>query len=193
MKLKQCKNKPHQYLLKYFSTIVRNVSKLSIIFISFSNTTSIGYVGGFGEILKECNSLSHSLAHQGSAVDVGYCDPTYDFTASLVIGNQVIPSQETQGVREAYVHLMHCADNPLLVRSEDYKTQAFMFGFNLQKIESASYSGLDLKNSSIAVIRIRPLDGSTLYTSKYMPTRMYIHMVHDCILETRSNSVTFYD
>ena len=63
----------------------------------------------------------HPLAHQGSAVDVGYYDPTYDLTASLVIGNQVIPSQEIQGVREAYVHLMHCADNPLLVRSEAYK------------------------------------------------------------------------
>ena len=176
-----------------FTTIVRNVSKLNKIYISFSNTTSTGYVGGFGEILKEYNSLYHPLAHQGSAVDVGYYDPTYDLTASLVIGNQVIPSQEIQGVREAYVHLMHCADNPLLVRSEDYKTQAFMFGFNLQKLESAAYTGLNSKNNSNLVVKIRPLDGSTLYSSDFMPTRMYIHMVHECILEIRSNSVTFYD
>ena len=92
-----------------FTTIVRNVSKLNRMFISFSITTITGYVGGFGEILEEYNSLYHPLAHQGSAVDVGYYDPTYDLTASLVIGNQVIPSQEIQGVREAYVHLMHCA------------------------------------------------------------------------------------
>ena len=107
-----------------FTTIVGNVFKLNKIFIPLSNTTSKGYVGGFGEILKEYNSLYHPLAHQGSAVDVGYYDPTYDLTASLVIGHQVVPSQEIQGVREAYVHLMHCADNPLLDRSEDYKTQA---------------------------------------------------------------------
>ena len=176
-----------------FTTIVRNVSKLNKICISFSNTTSTGYVGGFGEILKEYNSLYHPLAHQGSAVDSGYYDPIYDLTASLVIGNQVIPSQEIQGVREAYVHLMHCADNPLLVRSEDYKTQAFMFGFNLQKLESAAYTGLKLNNNSIAVIKIKPLDGTTLYSSSFMPTRIYIHMVHECILEIRSNSVTFYD
>ena len=75
-----------------FTTIARNVSKLNKICISFSNTTSKGYVGGFGEILKEYNSLYHPLAHQGSAVDVGYYDPVYDLTASLVIGNQVIPS-----------------------------------------------------------------------------------------------------
>ena len=31
-----------------------------------------------------------------------------------------------------YVHLIHCAGNPLLVRPGDYKPQAFMFGFNLQ-------------------------------------------------------------
>ena len=129
-----------------FSTVVRNVSKLNKMCISFFNTTSKGYVGGFGEILIEYNSLYHPLAHQGSAVDVGYYDPVYDLTASLVIGNQVTPSQEIQGVREAYVHLMHCADNPLLVRSEDYKTQAFMFGFNLQKLESAAYSSLNLRN-----------------------------------------------
>ena len=176
-----------------FTTIVRNVSKLNKMFISFSNTTSTGYVGGFGEILKEYNSLYHPLAHQGSAVDAGYYDPIYDLTASLVIGNQVIPSQEIQGVREAYVHLMHCADNPLLVRSEDYKTQAFMFGFNLQKLESANYTGMNLKNNSNMVVKIKPLDGTTLYTSEFMPTRMYIHMVYETILEIRSNSVTFYD
>ena len=176
-----------------FTTIVRNVCKLNTMFISFSNTTSTGYVGGFGEILKEYNSLYHPLAHQGSAVDSGYYDPIYDLTASLVIGNQVIPSQEIQGVREAYVHLMHCADNPLLVRSEDYKSQAFMSGFNLQKLESAAYTGLNLKNNSNAVIKIKPLDGTTLYSSSFMPTRMYIHMVHECILEIRTNSVTFYD
>ena len=72
--------------------------------ISFSNTTSTGCVGGFGEILKGYNSLYHPLAHQGSAADSGYYDPIFDLTASLVIGNQVIPSQEIQGVREAYVH-----------------------------------------------------------------------------------------
>ena len=60
---------------------------LNYIFFSCSNTTSKGYVGGFGEILKEYNSLYHPLAHQGSAVDVGYFDPIYDLTASLVIDN----------------------------------------------------------------------------------------------------------
>ena len=71
-----------------FATIVRNVSKLNKL--SFSNTTSTGYVGGFGEILKEYNSLYHPLAHQGSAVDSGYYGPMCDLTASLVIGHQVI-------------------------------------------------------------------------------------------------------
>ena len=101
-----------------FTTIVRNVTKLNKMLISFSNTTDTGYVRGFGKNLKGYNSLYHPVAHQGSAVDSGYYDPIYDLTASLVIGNQVIPSQEIQVVREAYVHLMCCADNPLLVRSE---------------------------------------------------------------------------
>ena len=50
------------------------------------------------------------------------------------------------------------------------------------------------------VVKIRPLDGAYLYgtgntahPAGIMPERMYIHMVHECILEIRSNSVTFYD
>ena len=110
----------------------------------------------------------------------------------MVIGNQVIPSQEILGVREDYIHLMHCADNPLLVRSEDYKTQAFMFGFNLQKLESANYTGMNPKNTSNMIVKTRPPDGTTLCSSNFLQTRMYIHMVHECILEIRSNSVTFF-
>ena len=75
---------------------------------------------------------------------------------------------------------MRCVNNPLLVRSEDYKTQAFMFGFNLQKLESAANTGMNLKNNSNMVVKIRPLHGSTLYTSKFMQTRMYIHMATKC-------------
>ena len=60
-----------------FTIIIRNVSKLQKICISFSNITSKGYIGGFGEILKEYNSLYHPLAHQGSAVDVRYYNAKY--------------------------------------------------------------------------------------------------------------------
>ena len=156
-----------------FTTIVRDVSKLNKIFISFSNTSDNCYVGSFGPNLKEYNSLYHPLSQQ-SAVDSGYYNPIYVLTASLVIGNQVIPSQEIQGVREAYVHLMHCADNPLLVRSKGYKTQAFMFGFNLQKLESAAYSGMNLKNNSNMVVKICPLDGAIfIWNWKYSSSSRY--------------------
>ena len=83
--------------------------------------------------------MYHPLARVTN--DLGYYDPEHDLSASLIIRNQVIPSQEIQGVREAYAHLMHCADKPISVRAEDYRSHAFMYGFNLQKIESAFYTG----------------------------------------------------
>ena len=43
------------------------------------------------------------------------------------------------------------------------------------------------------VIKIKALDGSTLYSEKKMAERIYMLLVHECILEIRSNSVTFYD
>ena len=88
---------------------------------------------------------------------------------------------------------MHCSDKPMLVRAEDYRSHAFMYGFNLQKLESANYTGMNLKNNSNMVIKIKALDGSTLYTENKMAERVYMLMVHECILEIRSNSVTFYD
>ena len=111
----------------------------------------------------------------------------------MIIGNQVIPSQEIQGVREAYAHLMHCADKPILVRVEDYRSHVFMYGFNLQELESADYTGMNLAHNSIMVVKIKALSGSTLYTESKMAERLYILMVHECMLEIRSNSVTFYD
>ena len=175
-----------------FTTIVRNVSKLNKLFISFSNATQKGYVGGYGELLKPYNFMYHPLAHVTN--DLGYYDPEHDLSASLVIGNQVIPSQEIQGVREAYAHLMHCADKPMLVRAEDYRSHAFMYGFNLQKLESANYTGMNLKNNSNMVVKIKALEGSTLYSAPgKMAERIYMLLVHECILEIRSNSVSFYD
>ena len=43
--------------------------------------------------------MYHPLAHVTG--DKGRYDPEHDLSASLIIGNQVIPSQEIQGVREA--------------------------------------------------------------------------------------------
>ena len=118
-----------------FTTIVRNVSKLNKLYIYFSNATQKGNVGGYGELLKEYNFTYHPLAHATN--DKGYYDPEHDLPASLIIDNQVISSQEIQGIREAYVHLMHCADKPMLISAEDYRSHAFMYGLHLQKLESA--------------------------------------------------------
>ena len=145
-----------------FTTIVRNVSKLDRRYISFSNATQKGYVGGYGEVLKESNFMYHPLAHVTN--NLGYYDPEHDLSASLMIRNQVVPSQEIQGVREAYAHLMHCADKPILVRAEEYRSHAFMSGFNLQKLESAFYTGTNLKNNSKMAVKIKVMEGSTLYS-----------------------------
>ena len=68
-----------------------------------------------------------------------------------------------------------------------------MFGLNLMKFENSSYTGMNLKNNSNMVLRVKPLDGTTLYTSAVMPKTLYLLLQHECILEIRSNSVTFFD
>ena len=62
-----------------------------------------------------------------------------------------------------------------------------MYGLNLQKLESANYTGMNLKNNSNMVVKIKALDGATLYTESKMAEGLYMLMVHECILEIRSN------
>ena len=75
----------------------------------------------------------------------------------------------------------------------------FLRGFNLKKLNSANYTGLNLKNNSNMVVRVKPLYGTDLYTTDngtdtgLMPDKMYIVIEHECILEIKAQSVIFYD
>ena len=80
-----------------------------------------------------------------------------------------------------------------------YRTNSFLAGFNLKKLNSANYTGLNLKNNSNMVVRVKPLYGTDLYTTDngtdtgLMPDKMYIVIEHGCILEIKAQSVIFYD
>ena len=61
----------------------------------------------------------------------------------------------------------------------------------IYKLESAAYTGMNLKNNSNMVVKIKAMESSTLYNNNYMAEILYMLMVRECILEIRSNSVTF--
>ena len=180
-----------------FTTIVRNVSKADNIFISFYS--NFGYKGGFGELLKPHNLLDHPLSY-GSGVHTRqqyYED--LDLSFQLSIGNTVIPEMPTMGVAENYKHLQETRNNHVSIKPHMYRTNSFLAGFNLKKLNSANYTGLNLKNNSSMVVRVRPLNGTKLYTEDngtdtgLMPDKMYIVIEHECILEIKAQSVIFYD
>ena len=80
-----------------------------------------------------------------------------------------------------------------------YRTNSFLAGFNLKKLNSANYTGLNLKNNSNMVVRVKPMYGTRLFTADngvdtgVMPQKMYIVIEHECILEIKAQSVIFYD
>ena len=180
-----------------FTTIVRNISKADNIFISFYS--NFGYKGGFGELLKPNNLLYHPLSY-GSGVHTRqqyYED--LDLSCQLSIGNTVIPEMPTMGVADNYKHLQETRNNHVSIKPHMYRTNSFLAGFNLKKLNSANYTGLNLKNNSSMVVRVRPLNGTKLYTEDngtdtgLMPDKMYIVIEHECILEIKAQSVIFYD
>ena len=180
-----------------FTTIVRNVSKADNIFISFYS--NFGYKGGFQELLKPHNLLYHPLSW-GSGVNTRqqyYED--LDLSFQLSIGNTVIPEMPTLGVADNYKHLQETRNNHVSIKPHMYRTNSFLAGFNLKKLNSANYTGLNLKNNSSMVVRVRPLNGTKLYTEDngtdtgLMPDKMYIVIEHECILEIKAQSVIFYD
>ena len=122
-----------------------------------------------------------------------------DLQFQLSIGNTVIPEMPTLGVQDNYKHLQETRNNHVSIKPHMYRTNSFLAGFNLKKLNSANYTGLNLKNNSNMVVRIKPLYGTTLYTQNngtdtgLMPDKMYIVIEHECILEIKAQSVIFYD
>ena len=101
----------------------------------------------------------------------------------------------TMGVMDNYKHLQETRNSRVSIKPHMYKTNSFLAGFNLKKLNSANYTGLNLKNNSSMVVRVKPLYGTSLYTTEsgLMPQKMYIVIEHECILEIKAQSVIFYD
>ena len=180
-----------------FTTIVRNVSKADNIFISFYS--NFGYKGGFQEVLKPHNLLYHPLSWEsGTSIAQRYYE-NIDLSFQLSIGNTVIPEMPTMEVADNYKHLQETRNNHVSIKPHMYRTNSFLAGFNLKKLNSANYTGLNLKNNSNMVVRVKPLYGTDLYTTDngtdtgLMPDKMYIVIDHECILEINAQSVIFYD
>ena len=94
----------------------------------------------------------------------------------------------TMGLPDSYKHLQETRNNHVSIKSHMYRTNSFLAGFNLKKLNSANYTGLNLKNNSNMVVRVKPLYGTDLYTTDngtdtgLMPDKMYI------VIETRNVS-----
>ena len=176
-----------------FTTIVRNVSKADNLFISFYSDK--GYKGNFKGLLKQHNLLYHPISYDALHVIGQNYREDLDLSFQLSIGNTVIPEMPTMGVMDNYKHLQETRNNHVSIKPHMYKTNSFLAGFNLKKLNSANYTGLNLKNNSNMVVRVKPLYGTDLYTtnSGLMPQKMYIVIEHECILEIKAQSVIFYD
>ena len=180
-----------------FTTIVRNVSKADNIFISFYSNP--GYKGGFHEVLKPHNLLYHPLSYEPWVSIKQQYYEDLDLSFQLSIGNTVIPEMPTMGITDNYKHLQETRNNHVSIKPHMYRTNSFLAGFNLKKLNSANYTDLNLKNNSSMVVRCKPLNGTKLYTEDtgagigLMPEKMYIVIEHECILEIKAQSVIFYD
>ena len=166
------------------------------IFISFYS--NFGNQGGFLEVLKAHNLLYHPLAWESETHNRQDHYEDLDLFFQLSIGNTVIPEMPTMGVCDNYKHLQETRNNHVSIKPQMYRTNSFLAGFNLKKLNSANYTGLNLKNNSNMVVRVKPLYGTKPYTENnrtdtgLMPDKMYIGIERECILEINAQSVVFY-
>ena len=108
----------------------------------------------------------------------------------------------TLGITDNYKHLQETRNNHVSIKPQMYRTDSFLAGFNLKKLISANYTGLNLKNNSNMVVRCKPIYGTRLFTENngvdnvdtgLMPQKMYIVIEHECILEIKAQSVILCD
>ena len=166
--------------------------KADNIFIFYSDK---GYKGNFKGGLKQHNLLYHPISYDALHVIGQNYREDLDLSFQLSIGNAVIPEMPTMGVMDNYKHLQETRNNHVSIKPHMYKTNSFLAGFNLNKLNSANYTGLNSKNNSNMVVRVKPLYGTSLYTleSGLIPQKMYIVIEHECTLEIKAQSVIFDD
>ena len=174
--------------------VIRSVSKLVASFTTFykSGNPSLGYE----YVDKEfCRFYHPHQTHDEQAE--GIYDVNKDLEWQIQIGSQLFPEYPCNSLTQCVYHLRKALNLPMFHQHSlsvdfiQYRDRQFIFGFNFEKIQDSSYSGLNLRAGQQMVIKVKPA-GSAIPANE-MPDQIYITMLSEQILEIKDLGLKVFD
>ena len=127
----------------------------------------------------------------------GFADSTRALSWQLQIGNKKYPEFNAESLSEAFyflrktVNLLNPEQNSLNISYKQYRSNKFIIGISLEKMQSVSFTGVNSKMGSLITFRLKGTEGAIAEAEQI--SEVFCDLVSESILEIRSDGSLIYD
>ena len=127
----------------------------------------------------------------------GFSDSTRALSWQLQIGNKKYPEFNAESLSEAFYflrkteNLLNPEQNSLNISYKQYRSNKFIIGISLEKMQSVSFTGTNTKMGSLITFRLKGTEGAIAEAEQI--SEIFVHLVSESILEIRSDGSLIYD
>jgi len=142
---------------------------------------------------------------EGSALDVGSLpcvrtykrqyDSSHELGYQIQLGSKLYPEMRTSSNAEAWYYLsktlkhQNTKEHGFQIEPDAYFNHEFIIGQNFEKVEGASFSGINTKMGDLMTIKIF----NQSFDNTIAPKKIYIAMVADQIMNISDTGIQVFD
>ena len=166
--------------------IIRAVSRLQRIFVSFYNSNGAG----------PYNKPSITFFHPNAEVSATTYDPDREVQFQLQLGSSLYPQYPCTNLSECFYHLKKSLNLPdfhqhsIGIKFNNYRSNKFIFGFSFERAPELNWSSINTKARQILLIKLL---GSSSITATDIATSMHSALQSEQIMEIKHVGITIYD
>ena len=180
--------------------VARSFTRLTKCFITFYNPNTGTSADLFDN--KQMINLYHPMRRGNAGKNSLYYDDERDLQFQIQIGGELYPQYPVRSIHECFkilrqsLHLPEYHQHSISVNFNDYKSDHFIYCENFERVQDASFTGLNTKAGQLLIIKVESInkaavDGSS--ESKRISESMFITLEADCMLEVKDGGCTVYD
>ena len=168
--------------------ISRAVSRLKSLFFTLDGTAHSSTTAN----LKEFNNFWSPMS-----VGNGAYDSAKEMELHVQIGSKLYPEYPMRSVSEQFSQLkkslgihnspFHSVD----ITPDQYRNYKFIAAIDTEKVLDAGFTGLNTRAGDLMTIKCKPVDASGMGDTK--PTKLFVTLHSDQILEVRESGITVFD
>ena len=168
--------------------VARAVSRLKAIFMTFDKKSQLTQAET--QYIKDFNNFDHAMK--------GWpYKQNEELEYQIQIGSKMMPEYPVKSASQTWYELKKAlgihtsAFHSISPRFDQYLNHHFIVGLDCEKVLDASWTGLNTKAGDMLTVKIKGANG-TIPAAK-MPTKIYITLQSDNILEIRDSGATVFD